>query len=195
MGQSYESFEERVGDCIMDGSPSESSSIDTPGKRMRSLSYGGGSFVSVVGEEYDWLEREIASNRMLRGEIGPTNDRLGGVISRKNQFRKAASTLASQVSESLMTLGGSRVLHGQLVADQQRQVRELLSQMQKEIAQCKDTNTEMKQQWAMKSQFVGMQKWREDVELEILKGRGSRQVCSEKAVSSHFEAQSHLGQV
>ena len=59
------------------------------------------------------------------------NDRMSGVISRQNQFRKEASTLASQVSESLMTSGGPRVIKGKLVADQQRHVNELISQTQK----------------------------------------------------------------
>ena len=51
MGQAFESFGKRVGDCIMDGSPvaSDSSALDTPIKRRRSLSSGGGSFVYVVG--------------------------------------------------------------------------------------------------------------------------------------------------
>ena len=63
------------------------------------------------------------------------------------------------------------------------------------IAQCQETNTEMKQQWALNSQFPGCKKWRGDVELEILKGRGSQQVVSEKGATSNFESQSRLGQV
>ena len=69
MGKSFESFEERVGDCIMDGSPvdSASSSIDTPVKSMRLLASGGGSFASVVGEEYDLLGREIKAIKCYGG--------------------------------------------------------------------------------------------------------------------------------
>ena len=111
-------------------------------------------------------------------------------------FKKEASTLVCQVSESLLTLDGSRVQQEKLVADQQRQVNELLRQTQKVIAQCQETTTEMKQQqWALNAQFVGMQKWRGDVEQEILKDRGSQQVFSEKVVTSHVESQAHLDKV
>ena len=67
MDPSFESFGERVGACIMDGSPIESSVIDTHGERRRSLSSGGGPFVSVAGEEYDWLESEINGNQGCGG--------------------------------------------------------------------------------------------------------------------------------
>ena len=45
----------------------------------------------------------------VAGEIGLANDRPSGVISRQNRFREEASTLVSQVSESLLTSDGSRV--------------------------------------------------------------------------------------
>lgn len=168
MDQAFGSFAEKVGGCIMDGSPvaSESSVADAPVKRRRSLSLSSssGSFVPVVGEGGDWLGREIKSNQVLRGEIGLVNERLNSVINQKNQFREEASTLVGQVSESLLTLGGARVRQEKLVADQQRQMHELLSQTQKVIALCQETNTETKQQCALNSQFVGMQQRRDDVE-------------------------------
>ena len=109
----------------------------------------------------------------MRGEIGNISERLVGVVNQKNQFRKEASSLVSQESASLLTSGSSGIRHGKLDDEQQRQMNDLMSQTQKVISQRQDDNTDMKQhQWAMKSQFVGMQKWREDAESEILKDCG-----------------------
>ena len=41
------------------------------------------------------------------------------------------------------------------------------------IARCQETNTEMKQQWTLNSQFADFEKWRHDVEREILPDMGN----------------------
>ena len=101
----------------------------------------------------------------------------------------------SHVSGSLLALGGSRIRHEKLAGDQQRQMNELMSHTQKAITQRQDANSDMEQQRVVNSQFVGMRKWREDVEREILKDRGSQQVFSDKVATSHIESPTHLNQV
>ena len=119
----------------MDGSPVQGGAsdvaIDSPGKRRKSLSSGGGSFVSMVSGDCDWLESEIKSNQLLREEIGNINDRLVGVMNQQNAFQKEASMLVGQVSESLLTFDSSRIRHDKLADPQQIQMNDLMSQTQK----------------------------------------------------------------
>ena len=196
MDKAFESFGEKAGGSIMDGSPDQTGAvdvaIDSPGKRRKSLSSGAGSFVAMVSDDCEWLESEIKSNQMLRGEIGNVNDRLIGVMNRQNAFQKEATMLVGQVSESLSTLDSSRIRHEKLADHQRNQMNELMSQAQKVIAQRQEINTEMKQQWALNSQFVDFEKWRQDVEREILTDRGSHRGFSEKVVNRHVESQVYL---
>ena len=101
--------------------------------------------------------------------------------------------MAIQVSESMLTLGSSRIRNGKPADDQQRQMNDLMIQTQKAISHRKDADTEMKQQKRpLNSQIVGVGKWREDLEGEILKSRGSQQVVSEKAATVHIASESYL---
>ena len=65
--------------------------------------------------------------------------RSSGVVNRQGQFHNEANNLASQVSESMHTLGNSRVRREKLSDTQQHQMGELTIQTQKEIQHCQET--------------------------------------------------------
>ena len=164
----------------MSNGASENGATDSDVKRKRSLS-SGGSFVSLVNEDGERLEKEIWANRLMREELVIMNDRLNGVMNQQNVFQKEASTLVGQVSESLATLDNSRVRREKLAEAQRNQMNDLMVQTQQIITQCQQTNVEMKvNQQTLNAQFTEFEKWRRDVETEIITNKGSQQVFSEK---------------
>ena len=109
-----------------------------------------------------------------------------GEINQQGQFRKDASTLVSQLNESLATLGNSRIRHGEIAEIQQRQMAELMSQTQKAIQQCQENSLDLKQQSNLNAQFDGLRKWKKDVGEKIKRIRG-HQVLSDRMNRGYVE--------
>ena len=153
----------------------------SPVKRRRSLPRGAASFVSL--RDSDGVDRQSLVNQFnesrttqLRVDLSKMEEMVAWAVGQQNMFQKASNLLVSQVAESLATLGNSRAKREKLFETRQSIISDLTIQTQQVIQQSQTTSQDMKQQWELNSQFVGIDRWRKNVEEEFTREKGHHQI-------------------